>query len=138
MQSTVFLHSETMVFHIYVGSYTNEIYTLAFDPDAPSLTLVSTLTVGFHPSWLAAHPTDPSVVFAGIEQTEGEIVAVKFDEAGHGSLLGRVSSGGASPCSLVAADAELLIGNVRTSLAFHSLRLIVHLSTNLARLLRSP
>lgn len=100
-----------MVFHIYVGSYTNEIYTLAFDPDAPSLSLASTLTVGFHPSWLAAHPSDPSIVFAGIEQTEGEIVVVKFDEGGRGSLLGRVSSGGASPCTLVATDTELLVCN---------------------------
>ena len=104
-----------MVFYIYVGSYTNEIYTLAFDPDTPSLALVSTLTVGFHPSWLTVHPRDPSIVFAGIEQAEGLIVAVKFDKHGQGTVLGSVSSGGSSPCTLLATDSELLIGNVRTS-----------------------
>ncbi|EKM53704.1 uncharacterized protein PHACADRAFT_125622 [Phanerochaete carnosa HHB-10118-sp] len=103
-----------MVFHIYVGSYTNEIYTLAFDPDVPSLTLVSTLTVGFHPSWLTRHPKDASVVFAGLEQADGKIAAVKFDDKGHGTLLGSVSSGGGSPCTLVATDSELLIGNYET------------------------
>lgn len=102
-----------MVFHIYVGSYTHEIYTLAFDPDAPSLTLVDSLTVGFHPSWLTPHPTDKSIVFAGIEQTDGKIAAVKFDERGHGTLLGSVSSGGGSPCCILATEEELLIGNVR-------------------------
>ena len=101
-----------MVFHIYVGSYTNEIYTLAFDPEAPSLTLVSALTVGFHPSWLTAHPSDPSVVFTGIEQTDGQIVTVKFDKNGQGTILGSVSSGGGSPCNLLAIESELLIGNV--------------------------
>ena len=104
-----------MTFHIYVGSYTNEIYTLAFDPDAPSLTLVSTLTVGFHPSWLTPHPNDSSIIFAGLEQTDGKIVAVKYDDKGHGTLLGSVSSGGGSPCTLVATDSELLVGNVRLS-----------------------
>lgn len=104
-----------MAFHIYIGSYTNEIYTLAFDPDTLSLTLVSTLTVGFHPSWLTPHPKDPSIVFAGLEQTDGKIVAVKFDDEGHGTLLGSVSSGGGGPCSLVETDSELLVGNVRLS-----------------------
>ena len=32
-----------MVFHIYVGSYTNEIYTLALDPEARSLMRVSSV-----------------------------------------------------------------------------------------------
>ena len=102
-----------MVFHIYVGSYTDEIYTLAFDPAGPSLSLVSALTVGFHPSWLARHPLDASIIFTGLEETDGKIVAVKYDDKGHGTLLGSVSSGGGSPCNLVATDSELLVGNVR-------------------------
>ncbi|GJE98198.1 lactonase [Phanerochaete sordida] len=104
-----------MVFHIYVGSYTNEIYTLAFDPAAPSLTLVSALTVGFHPSWLARHPQDASIIFTGLEETDGKIVAVKYDDKGHGTVLGSVSSGGGSPCNLVATDSELLVGNYETA-----------------------
>ena len=101
-----------MVFKIYVGSYTNEISTLAFDPEASSLTLQSSITVGFHPSWLTPLPKDRSVVFTGLEQSDGQIVAVKFDENGQGSIITTTPSGGRDPCSLLATDSQLLIGNV--------------------------
>lgn len=102
-----------MAYRIYVGSYTNEIYTIAFDPTAPSLTLLSTVTVGHHPSWITPLPSDPSVIFAGLEQAEGEIITVKYDENGRGTTVGNAPSGGADPCSLVVADDKLLISNVR-------------------------
>jgi hypothetical protein len=129
-----------MVFHIYVGSYTNEISTLVFDPETPSLALVSSLTVGFHPSWLAPHPTDPSIVFAGLEQTDGQIVAVKFDKHGHGAVLGHVPSGGGSPCTLLATDSELLIGNVCRSVCslFIYLTQSRYLSVRIWYLRRNP
>ena len=37
------------------------------------------------------------------------------DDNGHGTLLGSVSSGGGSPCTLLATDSEVLVGNVRLS-----------------------
>ncbi|KAI0669523.1 putative isomerase YbhE [Trametes maxima] len=100
-----------MVYHILVASYTNDVYTLAFEPEAPSLTLISTLTVGHHPSWITPHPTDKSIVFAGVEQSDGKIAVLKYDEAGHGSVVAEISSGGADPCSLLALGNELLVGN---------------------------
>lgn len=102
-----------MVYRILVASYTNEIYTLVFDPEAPSLELVSTVTVGHHPSWLTPHPKDRSIVFTGIEQSDGKIVALKYDAEGRGAVIGEVPSGGADPCALVALETELIIGNVR-------------------------
>ena len=128
-----------MVLHIYVGSYTNEIFTIAFDPEAPSLTLVSTLTVGFHPSWLTPHSSDPSVIFAGIEQTDGQIVAVKYDETGRGNLLGRTSSGGGCPCSLVTTDTEMLVGNVRVFGISHTIySILVFITVRIWHVCRNP
>ncbi|KAF9819552.1 hypothetical protein IEO21_02016 [Rhodonia placenta] len=100
-----------MPYRILVGSYANEIYTVSFDPDTSSISLVSSITVGYHPSWITPHPTDISLVFAGLEQAEGKIVVVRYDEGGKGSLVGEVPSGGADPCTLLAAGTELLIGN---------------------------
>lgn len=102
----------TMSYRILVGSYTNKIYTLTFDPTSSSLTLVSTLTVGHHPSWITPHPTDGSLVFAGLEQPDGKVVVVKYKADGQGTLIGEVPSGGADPCTLLAVGTELLIGNV--------------------------
>ena len=101
-----------MVHRIYVGSYTNEIYSLSFDPDSASLTLESTLTVGFHPSWLTSLPSDPTLIFTGLERSDGQIVAIKYNEKGQGTVVGSAPSGGADPCSLLATNTELLIGNV--------------------------
>ena len=102
-----------MAYRIYVGSYMNEIYTLAFDPDAHSLALLSSLTVGHHPSWVTSHPSDPSIVFTALEQAEGKVVTLKFDAAGKGAIIGNTSSGGADPCTLLVAGDQLLVGNVR-------------------------
>ena len=101
-----------MVYRIYVGSYSNEISTLSFDPESRSLTVDSSITVGFHPSWITPHPKDKSLIFTGLEQSDGQIVAVKFDQKGHGTIVGSASSGGRDPCTLLAHGAELLIGNV--------------------------
>ncbi|KAI1790335.1 putative isomerase YbhE [Ganoderma leucocontextum] len=100
-----------MVHRILVASYTNEIYTLAFDPQAPSLTLTSTITVGHHPSWITPHPTDKNIVFTALEQSEGKIIVLKVDEEGRVAVVGEGPSGGADPCSLVALDGQLLLGN---------------------------
>lgn len=101
-----------MVYRILVGSYTNSITALLFDPSKPSLTVASSIEVGFHPSWITPHPSDPSVIFAGLEDTVGKIVVLKYDEDGKGTIVGEVDSGGDSPASLSAVDATLLVANV--------------------------
>ncbi|KAI8971011.1 putative isomerase YbhE [Trametes punicea] len=100
-----------VVYRILVASYTNDVYTIAFEPDVPTLKLTSTVTVGHHPSWITPHPKDSSIVFAGLEQTDGKIAVLKYDEDGRGTVIGEVPSGGADPCSLLALDDQLLVVN---------------------------
>ncbi|KAM5537915.1 hypothetical protein V8D89_008391 [Ganoderma adspersum] len=100
-----------MVHRILVASYTNEIYTLAFDPQASSLTLTSTITVGHHPSWITPHPTNKRIAFTALEQSEGKIVVLSVDEEGRLAVVGEGPSGGADPCTLIALNNHLLLGN---------------------------
>jgi len=99
-------------FQILVGSYTDEIYTLLFDDARGSLDVVSTVKVGHHPSWIAFHPSDRSIVFTALEQSDGTAMALRFDEEGRGEVICKTESGGKDPCSLVATADELLIANV--------------------------
>lgn len=101
-----------MVYRILVASYTNSITTLLFDPSKPSLSVTSSIEVGFHPSWITPHPGDTSIVFTGLEDTVGKIITLKYDEDGKGTVLGEIESGGDSPASLLAVDGTLLVGNV--------------------------
>ncbi|KAI0320562.1 3-carboxy-cis,cis-mucoante lactonizing enzyme [Amylostereum chailletii] len=100
-----------MVYRILVGSYTSKVFTLAFDPAVPSLRVIASLEVGHHPSWLTAHPDDPSLIFTGLEQTDGRIIALRADEEGGLKAVGDISSGGRDPASLVALKEELVVGN---------------------------
>ncbi|KDQ28439.1 hypothetical protein PLEOSDRAFT_167761 [Pleurotus ostreatus PC15] len=103
-----------MAYRLLVSSYTDAIYTISFNAEAGSVDLVSTTRVGHHPSWVTSHPDDASLVFTGLEQSEGVVLAVKFDDKGEGKVVGRVSSGGADPCSLLATKDELLVANYST------------------------
>ncbi|KAH7883459.1 Lactonase, 7-bladed beta-propeller-domain-containing protein [Phlebopus sp. FC_14] len=98
---------------IFVGSYTHSIYTLEFDPDQspPSLKLLAETTVGYHPSWIAFHPSDTSLIFTGLEQTDGEIALVKYAADGQGKVVARAKSGGGDPCTLLVDEDEVIIGN---------------------------
>lgn len=122
-----------MVYRILVGSYTTEIYTLAFDPEVPSLTLTSTITLGYHPSWITPHPTDKTIVFTALEQSEGKIFVLKLDDEGRATAVGEGPSGGADPCTLLALEGQLLLGNVRTSYVCmgHIIRLISTIASTL-------
>lgn len=104
---------------ILAGSYKDDIYSLKFDPLSNSLELISATTVGYHPSWITFHPQDRSLIFTGLEQSDGKIVAVKYNAEGKGEVVGKVSSGGQDPCSLFATADELIIANVRL-LSAHS------------------
>ncbi|KAF8641444.1 hypothetical protein AX16_009957 [Volvariella volvacea WC 439] len=109
-----------MVHKILVASYTNEISTLSFDPDAQTLSRESAVTVGFHPSWIAFYPGDHSVVFTGLEQSGGKVLALKFDDGigvdgdkewRSARIVAEASSGGDDPCSLYATKDELFVAN---------------------------
>lgn len=104
-----------MIYKILVATYDNDVYSLSFDPEVPSLTLTSSLTVGHHPSWVTPHPLDPSLIFTALEQSDGRVLAIKYDEQNSGSVAGEVSSHGADPCNLVVYDKEVLVGNVSLS-----------------------
>jgi 6-phosphogluconolactonase (cycloisomerase 2 family) len=83
-----------------------------FDDSKGTLDLVSSVKVGHHPSWITFHPEDRSVVFSGLEQSDGEIVELKFDQQGEGKIICRVKSGGKDPCSLLATKDQLLVAHV--------------------------
>ncbi|KAG7091586.1 hypothetical protein E1B28_010607 [Marasmius oreades] len=100
-----------MSYRILGSSYTEEVYTLEFVPSKATITVSSSLRIGYHPSWITAHPTDPSLVFACLEQAEGTVVALKYDESGNGKVVAEASSGGKDPCHLLVKDGELLIAN---------------------------
>jgi Lactonase, 7-bladed beta-propeller len=100
-------------YRILVASYTDRITTLLFDPIGPILIVTSEVKVGTRPSWLTAHPTDPSLIFTGLEQREGVVVALRYDEDGNGTIVSQIPSGGADPASLLATADTLLVGNVR-------------------------
>ncbi|KAJ7180594.1 Lactonase, 7-bladed beta-propeller-domain-containing protein [Mycena filopes] len=96
---------------ILVGSYTDSVHSLELDSSTASLSVHSTLQVGFHPSWLEFHPSDRSLVFAGLEQTDGKVVAIKYDASGNGTVVAEAPSGGADPCSLIATPDRLFVAN---------------------------
>lgn len=102
-------------YRFLVATYTDSIYTLHFDPasDPPSITLKSTLKIGHHPSWITAHSSDPSLIYTCSETTEGRVFALNVDAEGKARIVAETSSEGADPCTLVASESELFIGNVR-------------------------
>ncbi|EEB93934.1 hypothetical protein MPER_07344, partial [Moniliophthora perniciosa FA553] len=83
-----------MAYRILVGSYTNEVFTLEFDSKSCSISILTTSTAGFHPSW-----------------SDGGIIALKYDDAGKGTVVASAPSGGQDPCHLLVKDDELFIAN---------------------------
>ena len=107
-----------MAYNIVVGSYNDSVYTLTFDGSksgADALSLSSTLPVGYHPSWVEKHPSDPSLVFTVLEQPEGLLLALRYDvQAGTGKVIASIPTGGHSPCSILVMEEDILVGNVRS------------------------
>lgn len=108
-------HEAGMVDLILTSTYTDDIVTLAFDHQAGTLNVVSSITVGYHPSWITFYPGDHSLVFAVLEQADGRVVVLKYDREGKGSVVAQASSEGAGPCSLIATKTQLYVANVRVS-----------------------
>ena len=103
-----------MCYRILVASYTDGLTSLVFDPKGSTLKVISDIKVGTRPSWITAHPDDPTLVFTGLEQSDGIIIALKFNEDGNAAVVGQISSGGEDPASLLATSDTLFVGNVRS------------------------
>lgn len=110
-----------MSYRILVSSNTDFVYTLCFSPATGSLDLEYQTYTGHHPSWIAPHPGDKSLIFTGLEQQEGKIVVLRFDN-GKGIVEKMMTSGGSEPCSLFATESELFVANVCISHVLLSLR----------------
>ncbi|KAH9054190.1 Lactonase, 7-bladed beta-propeller-domain-containing protein, partial [Lactarius vividus] len=82
-----------------------------FQPQEPTLKVTSKIKVGNCPSWLTMHPDDPTLVFTGLEQSNGIIIMLKFNEDGNATVVGQIPSGGADPTSLLATADTLFVGN---------------------------
>ena len=102
-------------YRILVASNTDRITSIFFDPYGPTLNVTSEIIVGPHPTWITGHPTNPSLAFTGLEQQDGVIVVLTFDDTAKGTIVGQIPSGGASPASLLATTDALFVGNVRTT-----------------------
>jgi len=100
------------MYKILVGSYSDEITTLVFDPDAEKLEIVSTAKSGQSPSWIALHPTDQSLLFATNEVTEGKVQLFKISEDGSLQFIEECVSGGADPASLAITESSVIVANV--------------------------
>lgn len=101
-----------MPYRILVATYTNNVYTIDFDPEKSSIARVAATEIGHHPSWIVRHPEDPTLIYTVTEGVNGRIVAVKLSADGSGSVVGSGPSGGNDPCSILAiSSSELLVGN---------------------------
>lgn len=104
-----------MAYRILVATYTDRVETLLFDSETKSLSVASSLTVGYHPSWIIPHPENKAIWFTVLEQEDGRVVAIEYDKEGKGKIVGDVSSEGADPCTLESYRGELFVGNVSLS-----------------------
>ncbi|KAH8110547.1 putative isomerase YbhE [Phellopilus nigrolimitatus] len=88
-----------MVYRILVGSYTDAVYTLEFDPSKP-------------PDSALRHPTDPTLVFTALEQSDGCLIALRYNsKEGELKVVATVPSRGKYPCTILATENEVLVGN---------------------------
>ncbi|KAJ7618292.1 Lactonase, 7-bladed beta-propeller-domain-containing protein [Mycena polygramma] len=84
-------------FTIYTGGYTSFIVSYLFDTQTASLTYLKTIDTSANPSWLAPHPTNPSIIYATNENPVGALQSYATSPGGGLVLLDEVSSGGNGP-----------------------------------------
>jgi len=96
---------------ILVASYTPNITTLEFDPAAGTLTDIAQSPAGTNPSWIAAHPTDKSLILATNEVTDGKVHLFKLQPDGKLKLLESMGSAGEDPAHLAVLEDEVIVGN---------------------------
>ena len=106
-----------MGYRFVVASYTDALHILDFDPSKTAdsaLTLISSTTVGHHPSWVENHPSDNTLLFTGLEQSDGQLLALKYNDiSARLQVLERLSSGGSDPAHILVTDSQVIVGNVR-------------------------
>lgn len=100
---------------IVVASYTDTVTTIAFEPQASKLEVIANLGAGYRASWITPHPLDRTLAFVCLENSDGQLVAIRFDdseEAG-GKILGKIESGGSDPCHMaITKYQEIITANV--------------------------
>jgi hypothetical protein len=111
-----------MTYDILVGGYTDGgLRVLTFDPSDDHKLRVApyTIAAGSSPSWIASQPSDPSLVFAVNEVTDGRVMVIKLSRAQTtgevtGELVANVSSGGKEPSHLLVTNDSVIVTNVCT------------------------
>ncbi|CAE6531454.1 unnamed protein product [Rhizoctonia solani] len=96
---------------ILVASYTPNISTLEFDPIAHKLKPIAQSPAGTNPSWVAAHPTDPTLIAATNEVTDGKVHLFRLRDDGKLKLLESVGTDGEDPAHLAVLEDEIVVGN---------------------------
>ncbi|KAG8967440.1 hypothetical protein FRC03_009960 [Tulasnella sp. 419] len=99
------------LFRIFVGSYTDVISTLLFDPCTSELRLTRTSASGSNPSWVETHPRDKTLVLACNELSDGIISLFRSNEEGSLELLQTTSSGGKHPAHFLVTEDEVVVAN---------------------------
>ncbi|PPQ87836.1 hypothetical protein CVT24_005422, partial [Panaeolus cyanescens] len=83
---------------ILAGGFSTFIATYIFNSDTSTLTLSKQTETGPSPSWIAAHPTNASVLYAVNEIVpSGQLQSFLIDPDGGLQLVDTVSSGGSGP-----------------------------------------
>jgi hypothetical protein len=111
-----------MTYNILIGGYTDGgLRVLTFDPSNDHKLRVAphTIAAGSNPSWIASHPSDPSLVFAVNEVEDGRVIVIKLSRVQTtgevtGELVANVSSGGIDPAHLLVTKDFVIVANVCT------------------------
>ncbi|KAG8722006.1 hypothetical protein FRC09_007004 [Ceratobasidium sp. 395] len=90
-------------YKILVGAYSSVITTLQFTSGNTNLATIATSNAGNSPSWIQAHPTNKSVLFATQENSNGQILAFSIGSQGQLTQvkLASVSTSGDGPAHLL-------------------------------------
>ncbi|KAG8725144.1 hypothetical protein FRC09_007834 [Ceratobasidium sp. 395] len=86
-----------VAYKILVGSYTAYITTLGFNSANSALPTIATSSAGTNPSWLQAHPSNKSVVFASQEYASGAIWSFAVGASGQLTKIASASTSGDGP-----------------------------------------
>ncbi|KAF8687908.1 isomerase YbhE, partial [Rhizoctonia solani] len=87
-------------YKILVGGYTSALTTLSFTSGNTNLPTVSTISTT-NPSWITAHPTNKSVIFATQDSYFGGVQSFLVGSQGQLTKIASVSTGGDSPAHMI-------------------------------------
>ena len=102
-------HSPTAMPRILVASYTPNITTLEFENG--KLKPIAQSPAGMNPSWVAAHPSEKSLILATNEVDDGKVHLFRLQPDGKLKLLETVGSAGQDPAHLAVLGDEVVVGN---------------------------